>query len=149
MDEHNDIELALAKATEEAEQYLNSWKRAKADYANLERQVERQREDWAHFATLSCVQAFLPVYESLVQAVATHSADEGLIRIRDQMRGALKGIGVEPMETVGKMPDPMLHEVIGTTAQEGVESGAIVQEVQPGFLLHGKILRVAKVIVSE
>lgn len=149
MDEQNELELECAKLKEEAEQYLNSWKRAKADYANLERQVERQREDWAHFATLSCVQAFLPVYESLVQAVSAHSADEGLIRIHDQMRGALKGIGVEPMETLGKIPDPMLHEVIGKTQKEGVEEGVIIQEVQPGFLLHGKVLRVAKVIIAE
>lgn len=149
MDEHKDCELELAKIKEEAEQYLNNWKRAKADYANLERQVERQREDWAHFATLACVQAFLPVYESLLQATAAHADDSGLARIRDQMKASLKGIGVEPMDTIGKIPDPMLHEVLSAIDQESAESGTIVQEVQPGFTLHGKVLRVAKVIIAK
>lgn len=149
MEDQNDLEIAVAKLKEESELYLNSWKRAKADYANLERQVERQREDWAHFANVNCIQAFLPVYESLVQAAMRESADEGLIRIRDQMQGALKSLGVEVMETMGKMPDPMLHEVIGRDTKDDVESGAIIQEVQQGFMIHGKVLRVAKVIIAE
>lgn len=149
MEDQNDLELALAKTKEEADQYLNGWKRAKADYANLERQVERQREDWAHFASVSCVQAFLPVYESLLQAAMRENADEGLIRIRDQMQAALKTLGVEAMETIGTMPDPMLHEVIGRDKKDDVESGVIIQEAQQGFMIHGKVLRFAKVIVAE
>lgn len=149
MEDQNDLEIAVAKLKEESELYLNSWKRAKADYANLERQVERQREDWAHFANVNCIQAFLPVYESLVQAAMRESADEGLIRIRDQMQGALKSLGVEVMETMGKMPDPMLHEVIGRDTKDDVESGVIIQEVQQGFMIYGKVLRVAKVIIAE
>ncbi len=149
MEDQNDLELMLAKTREEADQYLNSWKRAKADYANLERQVERQREDWAHFASVSCVQAFLPVYESLLQATMQDDAGEGLVRIRDQMRMALKSLGVEAMETLGKMPDPMLHEVIGREKKDDAEPGVIIQEAQQGFMIHGKVLRVAKVIVAE
>lgn len=149
MEDNNDLEIAIAKLKEESDQYLNSWKRAKADYANLERQVEKQREDWAHFASVSCVQAFLPVYESLIHAAAQENADEGLVRIRDQMRTALKSLGVEVMETVGKMPDPMLHEVIGREKHEDAESGTITKEAQQGFMIHGKVLRVAKVVVAE
>lgn len=152
MDEHNDkaeIEIALAKAKEEAEQYLQNWKRAKADYVNLERQGERQREDWAFFASASCIQMFLPVYESLVQATTVPEPEDGLVRIRDQMRAALKSLRVEIMESLGKEPDPLLHEVIGKEVREGVESGVIIQEVQPGFMLGNKVLRPAKVIVAE
>jgi len=151
MDEqnNNDLELALAKLKEESDQYLNSWKRAKADYANLERQVERQREDWAHFASVTSIQAFLPVYESLISAVVVEKSDDGLVRIRDQMSAALKSLGVEAMVTAGKIPDPMLHDVIGKEVVEGIESGIVTKEVQAGFTIHGKVLRVAKVIIAE
>ncbi len=149
MDEQNNLELELAKVKEEADQYLNNWKRARADYANFERQVERQREDWSYFATRACLEAFLPVYESLVQAASVEKSDDGVVRIRDQMRAAMKSLGVEAMETLGKEPDPMLHEVIGKGEKDGVEPGVIIQEVQPGFLMQGKVLRIAKVIIAE
>ncbi len=151
MDEHShdDCVLALAKAQEEASQYLNNWKRAKADYANLERQVERRREEWAHIATASSIAAFLPVYESLVHAALADTRDDGLVRIRDQMRRALASLGVEPMDSIGKTPDPMAHEVVGQEHREGVAPGTIIKEAQQGFTLHGTVFRVAKVIVAE
>lgn len=160
----------LEKIKSQAEEYLAGWKRAKADLVNYQRQVEKEKSDWFLFASAGCVKSMLPVVDSLEMAVqellperspvqqggvegpSTSSGSNilgGIKKIRDQMLEALKSMGVEPIAVAKEPPNPELHEVVGTERVEDVASGLMAREVQRGYTLHGKVLRVAKVIVSE
>ncbi len=184
----------LEKFKAQADEYLNGWKRAKADFVNYQKQMERERAEWAMFANASCVKAMLPVLDSLEMAALQHRRhsepqivisteakrsgeishgasmqgvgsldsardDEkkgdsigvahGIVKIRDQMVETLKQMGVEQIKSVGEPVNPEFHEVIATEPSEEHASGLITKEAQRGYTMHGKVLRVAKVIVSE
>lgn len=152
----------LEKLKTQAEEYLSGWKRAKADLVNFQKQVERERTEWFMYASAACVKAMLPVLDSLESAISPLSG-EGIEKIRDQMLDVLKSMGVETIAVAKEPPNPELHEVVGTekamsggpssdASEDGpprIAPGLIVKEVQRGYTLHGKVLRAAKVIVSE
>ena len=65
------------------------------------------------------------------------------------MLDALKQMGVEAIKAVGEPVDPEFHEVVAVEPSDDVSHGLIAREVQRGYTMHGKVLRVAKVIVSQ
>ena len=151
-------EKTIEEYQKEAEEYLNGWKRAKADFVNYQNQVERERAEWAMFSSAACVKAMLPVLDSLEGAVAQftiHSSQftgdhgHGIVKIRDQMVEALRNMGVEVINAVGEPVNPEFHEVVATEKSEEHASGLITKEAQRGYTMHGKVLRVAKIIVAE
>lgn len=155
-----DISEELGKIKTQSDEYLAGWKRAKADLVNYQKQAERERADWFLFANAGCVKAFLPVLDSLDQAVERHSAHRegtdvqdglahGIAKIRDQMLDVLRQMGVEQIITVGEPVNAEFHEAIGIEKSDRHAPGIIVKEVQRGYIMHGKVLRVAKVIVAE
>ena len=64
--------------------------------------------------------------------------------VRDQFLEQLKSSNVSIIETKGKKFDPKLHEALGQREEEGVEAGTILDEVQKGYVLNGRVLRAAK-----
>lgn len=163
-----DEKKTIEEYKKEAEEYLNGWKRAKADLVNLQKQTERERAEWFMYASGGCVKAILPVVDALQNAVAQFTVNssqftDGVKGIYDQMAEALKSMGVEAIDVAKEPPNPELHEVVGTekamsggpssdTSEDGpprIAPGLIMKEVQRGYTLHGKVLRAAKVIVAE
>ncbi len=163
-------EKTIEEYKKEAEEYLNGWKRAKADFVNYQKVVEREKAEWAMFSSAALVKAMLPVLDSLEMAVAKHvrhserseeSRDpsalpqddnglaHGIAKIRDQMVDALRQMGVEAINTVGEPVNPEFHEVVATEKSDTHAPGIITKEAQRGYTMHGKVLRVAKVIVAE
>ena len=73
----------------------------------------------------------------------------GVQMVRDQFFETLKQNGLEVIETEGKDFDPKFHEAISQKEEEGVESGKVLQEVQKGYVLNGRVVRASKVITSK
>ncbi len=155
----------LAKLQKLADEHLAGWQRAKADYLNLKRQAEKEREDIAKYAQAGAVLQFLPIYDNLKRA-ATHIPDEqksqdwvkGLTHIQKQFEDILKTMGLTPITTIGSTFDPNLHHAVhkvsGLKAGSGsagkpVPSGTIVEEVKSGFMLGDRVLEPAQVTVAE
>lgn len=143
----------LEKLQAQCNEYLSGWKRAKADLINFQKQIDRERADWRHFVTAECVRKFLPVVDALEAAAAHESGiknhESGVEQVRNQMQGILRELEVEEIKTVGEPIDPALHEVVGTEKSDKHAPSIIVEEVQKGYKMHGKVLRAAKVIVEE
>ena len=73
-DEQNqNQQLELEKLRAQAEEYLNGWKRAKADLVNYQKAQEREKAEWFMFANAGCVKAMLPVLDSLEAAIVQRS----------------------------------------------------------------------------
>ena len=147
---------------EQAAEHLDGWKRALADYENLKKDVDRQRSEYAKFATQGLIEELLQTNDFL-EAAIQHEPDLsscepmaqssvknwiiGVQQVHKQLQALLRSHGVEEMKAEG-MFDAAIHEA----AEERVDDspvGTILAVVQGGYKLHDKILRPARVIVSK
>ncbi len=129
----------------QCEEYLNGWKRAKADLMNLQREHERDRKEWAEYATAKTLQRLLPAIDALA-AAAVHAPELG--DTARKFADFLREEGVTEISAEGKY-DPANHEVIAREKKEGVEADTVTTVAQKGYRLHDRVLRPAKVIIAE
>jgi molecular chaperone GrpE len=129
----------------QCDEYLNGWKRAKADLMNLQNDSARERTEWIQFASARSLDRLLPVVDTLR---AAYEHDPKLVDVIRKLDDYLRGEGITEIPTEGKY-DHSFHEVIGREKKEGAESGTIIVVAQRGYKLQEKILRPAKVIVAE
>lgn len=123
----------------------DKYRRALADYQNLQRRTAEQRIEWARTASQDIVLKLLPVLDTLMLAYK-HIQDKGLELSINQFLQILSQEGIEKIKTVGEKFDPYTMEAVGTT--EGKE-GEVVEEVRIGFILNDSVLRSAQVIVGK
>ena len=141
-----------AMDNEERERYL----RLLADFANLEKRVEREKTDHTLRATEDLVYRLLPILDNFERAVATSGAAggsgaslrEGVELILRQLRDELQREGLEPIESVGQPFDPNLHEAVATETSSGLPPGTVVSEVVKGYRFRDRLLRPALVRVQ-
>lgn len=135
----------LEELEAKVEEYEDKWKRALADYRNLEQRVSEQRSEWIKSANRDLLLRLLPILDTLMLA-KTHSDDKNLSVSVEQFFDILKNEGVTQIETMGKEFDPMLMECIAVV--EG-EDNKVLEELRAGFILHDKVLRPAGVKVGK
>lgn len=155
--EQNDEEKIsgeLEEAKRQAEEYLNGWKREKADFINFQKEMAKQKEDWIKFANCDLLLKILPILDGFSEALkyAPKEKDEfvkGVEQIKKQLDEFLKDSGVERMNTVGEKFNPEIHEPISVEESENIEPDMVLREAQAGYRLNNKILRPPKVVVSK
>jgi len=134
----------LGKCKKQAEEYLNGWKRAKADYLNLKKEMEAQNKEIKEWLSKIFLLPLLDIMDSFDRAGILDAGIEG---IKKQFEDFLKANGVEEMKVVGEKFDPLKHEAIESV--DGGESGRIIEEVRRGYLVNGEVFRPAKVKVYK
>jgi len=140
----------------ERDEYLNGWKRAKADLINYKKEEDARFREAASFATLRLVKELMNGMDSFDLALASlkdDAAKKGISMIRNQFEEILKRQGVTRIEVqVGVPPDPRLHEAIGeselTAEQKGME-GMILEELVAGYMIGERVIRAAKVKLGK
>lgn len=147
----------------EAEEYKQGWQRAVADYQNLQKEMTAKRGEWAELSEQYILEEFIPVYDNFKKAFAHHpvlaDSDEahkqvqnwinGIGYIRKQFSEVLKSHKVEEIKTRGEKFDPRFHEGAGEESTEGFEPGTVVREVDGGYVMNGRVVKVAKVIIAK
>ncbi len=126
------------------EEFETKYKRALADYQNLEKRVSEQRVELIRGANKDLLLRLLPVLDTLMLA-QQHSEDKTIEISISHFLDILKSEGVTRITAVGQEFDPLLMEAISTV--EGDE-GKVINEVRAGFLLNEKLLRAAQVTVG-
>lgn len=146
----------IGKLQKMVDEHLEGWKRAKADYLNLKRQSEKEKEEIAQFAQAAAVMQFLPIYDNLKRAESHIPADQhnldwvkGIKHIQKQFEDTMKQMGIEPIATVGQPFDPNLHHAVSKVKQEDAAPGIIIEELKSGFKVKDRVLEPANVIVAE
>lgn len=159
---------SLADAKQCAE-YKHSWQRALADYQNLQKETAARRAEWASMSEQQIVEEFIPVYDNFKKAFgvkeqgawskepsfaeATAGRQDSWVRgieyIKKQFSDVLKNHGVEEIKTVGQKFDPQFHEAVGEESADGHEAGSIVKEIDGGYTMAGRVIKVAKVIIAK
>ena len=145
-------------ATEETPSAEPDWKdmyaRMLADFDNYRKRVSRDREELVKFAASETVKDMLVTADNLALALgqAKDLGDpfvKGVQLAYESFLKALKDHGAEPFESVGEELDPNRHEAIATLPSDSMEEGKISTEVKKGWMLNGRLLRAAQVVVSS
>ena len=139
-----DEKSELEKYKKQAEEYLNGWKRAKADYLNLKKEMETQNKEIREWLSKIFL---LPMLEIMDNFDRAGTLDAGIENIKKQFEDFLKANGVEAMKVIGEKFDPLMHEAVESV--DGGESGRIIEEARRGYLVNGEVLRPAKVKVYK
>ena len=147
-DEAAAVEEVKRELAEERERGL----RLRADFENFRRREKREREAASAEGRRSALLPFLPALDALDRAVAIESGDgglrEGVALARRLLLQALKEVGVEPIESVGRAFDPTVHEAVAVIPTGDAPPGTIVREIRAGWSLAGELLRAAQVEVA-
>jgi molecular chaperone GrpE len=146
----------LAVVTRERDEYLDHLRRLKAEWDNYRKRVQRDNEALRLRAAEAVVESLLPVMDNMSRALEAGDKHEegqllaGFGLVADQLRGTLAGHGLEEIEVApGTTFDPEYHEAIVAQPSEEYDEGTVTQVLERGYLLHGKLLRPAKVIVAR
>lgn len=153
----------LEKMKAQCDEYLAGWKRAQADYANLQRDMERDRATSVKFANERLLEEVLPAVDQFEAALSfapdlSSLSEEdakrfgvwmnGLHAVRSLWEASFKRIGLEKIPADGVF-DPALHEAVGSEPSEIVPPDHVLRTLQSGWRLHDKVLRPARVVVSQ
>ena len=134
--------------------WKDRYARAMADFDNFRKRTARDREDLVKFAASDVIKAMLPTVDNLSLALekAKDRADDpfvaGVKLVYDGLVKALADQGATPLDSVGEPFDANFHDALAQLPSPDVEEGVVMNEVKRGWLLHGKLLRPAQVVVS-
>ena len=135
------------------EEYLNGWKRAKADLINYQKDEVKRFEEMVKFANGAIIKDLIAVLDSfdLATTILEKGGGEikGVFMIKSQLEDVMKKNGVEELTvSVGAAFDTNLHESVGEVESD-VPSGLIAEKVARGYSLNGRVIRPAKVKLSK
>jgi len=147
--EKNDFEIQAAAN-------LAGWKKALADYQNLEKDMEKRLSDMDNYVSGNIILELLPIFDNYQTAISHIPAEEkdkswavGLEHILKMWEGFLAERGVNKINTKGAQFDPNLHESVGQITDNDMEDQIIVEEKLAGYSANNKVLRPAKVIINN
>lgn len=148
-EENNELEKIKAQR----EEYLEGWKRAKADFLNYKKDEEKRLTAIIKLGNEQMVRDLIAVLDSFDLAVVSLGGDgkveKGVYLIRAQLEDALKKYGLERLTvSVGQPFDPMVHEAVASVESDK-PSGTVTDEVEKGYFLSGKLIRPARVKVAK
>jgi molecular chaperone GrpE len=134
----------IKKLDEQIKDLNNKWKRALADYQNLEKRFEQEKKEFVKFSNAALLDKLLGVLDDL-QRAEKHINDKGLSIAIDQFKSVLKTEGVEEIEAKGQEFDPELMDCVDVVKGE---KDRAMEVLQKGYKLNNKVLRPAKVNVG-
>jgi molecular chaperone GrpE len=158
VEEKNPEELMalLQEAQHQAAEYLDGWQRARAEFANYKKRVERDQQDSYARTAGSILSRFLSIQDDFVRALKDRSDEgdgkawaEGIELIHRKLASLLEAEGVEEITAIGERFDPNFHEALSYEDNDEVEDGCVIDVVRQGYMLKDRVLRPALVRVAR
>ena len=145
----------------QAQEYLDGWKRAKADYFNLKKEMEAQNKEIKEWMSkimilplLNIIDGFDKALSHIPEIIKNDGWVKGIEGVRKQLEDYFKTHRVEVISAKGEKFDPTKHEAVESVGPDdsvGVrgESGIVTEELQKGYTINEEVLRPAKVKVFK
>jgi molecular chaperone GrpE len=155
LDELERLQQALAESEERSRGHREQYLRAVAETDNVRKRAQRDIEAANRYGLEKFAAELLPVKDSLELAVQNaprqdpRSLQEGLEATLQLLDRALQKLGVAVIDPRGEPFDPARHEAMMTQESTTAEPNSVLQVVQPGYELNGRLLRPARVIVAR
>ena len=141
------------KLEEENSDLKDKWQRALADYQNLERRTQVEISQRVSSKTNDLLLNFINIYEDFVRAENSLSKEKidtsGIIAVIKNMENLLAENNIKPIDAIGEIFDPQLHEAVSMVVDDTLDEGTITQDVSKGYISGKAILKPSKVIVSK
>ena len=149
-DEISTLADELESAREERDAYLDSMRRMKAELENSRKRQERERARLVQLASERLVRELLPVLDNLERALEVEGdIREGVRATREQLFAALEREGLAPVASDGESFDPAIHEAVMGQPSDEHEEDTVIMTLERGYVLNGKPIRPAKVVVAK
>lgn len=155
-DEIESLKQELSDWQSKAEEYLDGWQRARAEFANYKKRVERDQAQAYQITAASVIRRFLEVLDDLDRALKNRPQNgdgatwsEGIELVYRKLIVILEAEGVKVMDAQGEVFDPNLHEAISHEENGEYESGQIIEVLKNGYWIGDKVLRPALVRVAK
>ena len=149
----NELKELLEKEKQNSSIVIGKWKRILADYQNLEKRMKQEIVDSVNIKVDKLIMDFLNVYENFVRAKEAYVNDginvKGLESIIKNMESILSEYEVNPIDAVGKIFDPNLHEAVSTINDQSLDDNTITKEIAKGYISQNRVIKPSKVIVSK
>jgi molecular chaperone GrpE len=149
------LQTRIADAEQKRDEYLDLLQRTRADFENYQKRALREMAQDRKYAHGGLAVDLLPALDNLDRATAAakQSGDksplaQGVLLVQSQLLDILRRNGITPIDAVGKPFDPNQHEAVMQQPSASVPPGSVLQVLEQGFLIHDRVLRPAKVIVS-
>ena len=130
--------------------------RLKADFDNTRKRLERDKLDAIKYANERLLAEILPVLDTVDRALASiteghdpEKVKQGLVIAQDELHKVLELHGVEVIKAVGNEFDPRFHEAVAMVLTDEAKEGFVVEEVQRGYMLNGRLIRPSRVKVAQ
>jgi molecular chaperone GrpE len=156
----HDLDALLADAEAKKDEYLELAKRTQADFENFRKRMAAEVQAAGIRGKGQLAQEVVPALDDLERAIQAAGLDpegdsedglaHGVLLVFRSLREGLKRNGIEAIDPQGEKFDPNQHEALSTLpAPEGTEPGTVVEVLQKGYRLDDKLIRPARVVVSE
>ena len=146
----------LSATATEGEPYLDRLIRLRAEFENYRKRVQRDNEALVLRAGEGVLESLLPVLDNMQRALESAERHEegqlikGVEIVSGQLRSVLEGHGLDEVPAAPGVPfDPTVHEAVVAQDSDEYSEGLITAVLAPGYLLHGRLLRPARVIVAR
>ena len=146
------LEQELTRLESEKQDFLRLAQTRQAEFENFRRRSERERQETVELATAETVKTLLPAFDDFERAIQVQTADtnyaKGVELIHSRLQELLARMGLEPIDTSGKLFDPNLHHGIDMVETDEAEDQSILAEFQKGYNFRGKLRRPSLVHVA-
>jgi molecular chaperone GrpE len=140
----------LQRARKERDEYLEIMRRMKAELENSRARLDREHARSVKLASERLVKELLPILDNLQRALeADGDIKEGVEATREQLVGILTQEGLSPISSEDQNFDPAVHEALMSKPSDEHEEDTVIQTLERGYVLNGKAIRPAKVVVSK
>ena len=145
----------LLENAKKGQEYYDKWLRVHADFENTRKRLEKEKLEFLRFANEDLILELLPIIDNLDRAINSHKDPEkdphlkGVLLIKDDLHKLLEHYGVAKVKSVGEKFNPDFHEAIMLVESKEHPEDIIVEELQVGYTMHGKLIRPASVKVSK
>ena len=152
-----DLKKDLDKCIKERADYLAGWQRAQADFLNYKKEQNKRVEEVLKFANLDLIIRLLPILDNfdliekkLPEELKGDENVKGILLTKTQILDFLKSQDLEVIKVViDEKFDPNFHEAVEVVEIEDKESDIIVEEIQKGYMMQGRVIRPAKIKVTK
>ena len=151
--ETNPTHAEMEQVKGERDQLLDRLARLQAEFDNARKREIKERADSRDYAISNTVEPFLGVMDNFQLALKADGTKEqlraGVELILKQMEDALKGLNVQPVESVGAQFDPRVHEALGSIETKEFPDHQVLEEIRRGYKVREKLLRPALVRIAS
>jgi molecular chaperone GrpE len=145
----------LRKAASERNEFLNLLQRVQADFANYQKRIKKEKECWNKYQDEDLLKELIPVLDNLERTLKMQYSSndarclmDGIQLIKREIFRVLEKRGVKQIKTTGEKFDANVHDAVAITESSEHKENEIIEETSPGFMLHDRLIRAAKVRIA-